>query len=233
MRLIIEDDSASLSTTKVYVPMVENLAANDKMKQSKLNDTLLIKANAQSETSKYPKPQTKDMKPTYYTEDLAYGDWKSLAKSVFCNTAGDAGTKSVAVRDALIDEYNDDSFAVFVTDHGNAWAFSTSMDTINEKEFCGDWDFLVFFHYAGNPVCGCNVESSASSLQRGAMNDASYQDCGESRDLMKSRESSYGLHYSLILTFTYGAWADYLSQQCANDEMSVNGQSSLWIGDCA
>lgn len=88
-------------------------------------------------------------------------------------------------------------------------------------------DLLVW----GRPAQGCsnNVESAASLLQRGAMMDATGLE--EARDLMKSRESIYSLHYNLILTFYSGAWNDWLVQTCANDESNVNSMYSLWSGD--
>ena len=89
-------------------------------------------------------------------------------------------------------------------------------------------DLLV---WGRTPGIGCyqNVEASASLLQRGAMTDATSLE--GARDLMKSREYIYSLHYDLILTFNSGTWRDWLVQSCANDESDVNSMYSLWSGD--
>ena len=60
----------------------------------------------------------------------------------------------------------------------------------------------------GRPSEGCtnNGQSAASLLQRGAMTDAINLE--DARDLMKSREYIYNLHYDLILKFYSGTWND-------------------------
>lgn len=230
MRVYIENDSQALSTTKVYVPESDNFEVNTKMKQSNLDPIWMTKTNAQSQPSDDPNSQHENMDVQFPNDALGSGDWESLAKSVFCNTAGDARTRVSAARDAVESSYPDMSCAFFATEAKYGWAYSTFWDHFAEKDYCGGYDFLGFD--TENYQCGCDVGYSASSLQRGAMYDAPYEDYIYARDLMKSRESSYGLTHALILTYTEGHWADYLVQKCANDENDVNGQDSLFVGGC-
>ena len=88
-------------------------------------------------------------------------------------------------------------------------------------------DLLVW----GRPSKGCtnNVDAAASLLQSGAMNDAT--ELEEARDLMKSREYIYNLHYDLIFVFYSGVYNNYLVQTCANEENNVNSMYSFWSGE--
>ena len=143
---------------------------------------------------------------------------------------GNARTRVIAARDTVMSNYPDISFVFFATKAKYGWAYSTFWNHFAEKDYCGGYDFLGFD--TGNYQCGCDVGYSAGLLQRGAMYDVPYEDYIYARDLMKSRGSIYGLTHALILTFTNGAWANHLVQKCANDENDVNGQYSLFVGDC-
>ena len=118
---------------------------------------------------------------------------------------------------------------VFVTEAENGWSYKyDGWESLAEQNLCGPMDLLVWGRTPGKG-CYSSVVSAASSLQKGAMTDASNLE--GARDLMYARESYYNLHYDLILTFYSGAWRDWLVQSCANDESNINGMYSLWSGD--
>jgi len=155
-------------------------------------------------------------------------DWKSLAISVFCGTPGDRRTKSKAVLDALMVSYPSYHWVVFVTEEENGWSYAyDGWECLDERSLCGPMDLLVW----GRPSKGCtnDVDAAASLLQSGAMNDAT--ELEEARDLMKSREYIYNLHYDLIFVFYSGVYNDYLVQTCANEENNVNSMYSFWSGE--
>ena len=139
-------------------------------------------------------------------------------------------TKVYAVLDALIDSYPYDSLMVFATDDKNGYAAVHGWDVLHKRELCGPHDLLVFKR--SNSGCRCDVKEPATLLQKGAMYDASSLE--QSRDLMNSRASIYGLRSSLVINFgpRGPAWANHLIQKCTNRVENVRNLHSFWHGDC-
>jgi hypothetical protein len=126
---------------------------------------------------------------------------------------------------------------VFVSEEFYGYAYSYSYakfrEVLDKRSFCGGMDLLVL-KGTEEKKCSSNLGRYASALQKGAMRDA--VDYFEALDLMVSREYLHGLEFDLILTYKSGwwdgyFWSSFLGTFCSNEQIDINGMTSLWIGN--